>query len=96
MTLRLTLVSRTDCHLCDELRAGVVRLAAGYDVALEEVDVDASPDLEARWGDRVPVLFLGTVEAGREICHHFLDEGRLLALLADCAGPAARNASANP
>lgn len=94
--LRLTLVSRTYCHLCDELRAGVARLAAGCDVALEEVDVDASPDLEARWGDRVPVLLLGTVEAGREICHHFLDEGRLLALLADCAGPVPRSGAAGP
>ena len=38
-------------------------------VAFEEIDVDADPALEARFGERVPVL---TDAAGRELCHYRL------------------------
>jgi len=44
---------------------------------LEWVDVDASPDLEARYGERVPVL----VHADRELCHFFLDVPTVTAYL---------------
>jgi thioredoxin reductase (NADPH) len=40
---------------------------------VEIVDIDQHPDMEARWGDKVPVLLY----AGQEICHYFLDEGAL-------------------
>ena len=39
-------------------------------VDFEELDVDADPALEARYGERVPVL---TDAAGRELCHYRLD-----------------------
>ncbi len=81
MTLQLTLLSRAYCHLCDDMREGLRRLAAGHDVALDELDVDASPEFESRYGERVPVLFAGPVATGRELCHHFLDEGRVRAFL---------------
>lgn len=87
MKPRLTLVMRAYCHLCDDLRAGVARVARGYDVEIEEVDVDADPALEARWSELVPVLLAGSAADGRELCHHFLDEPRLTAWLhgAACA-----------
>lgn len=48
----LTLYTRAGCHLCE--------LAAGNLAALEfdvnPVDIDADPDLRARWSDHVPVL----------------------------------------
>ena len=37
------------------------------------IDVDQHPALEAKWGDKVPVLLDGEVE----ICHYFLDVNRL-------------------
>ena len=43
-------------------------------VAFEEIDVDADPALEARYGARVPVLVRPD---GSEICHHFLDQAAL-------------------
>lgn len=82
MTLRLTLLARAYCHLCDDMREGLRRLAAGHDVAVDELDVDAHPELESRYGECVPVLFAGPVAADRELCHHFLDEGRVRAFLA--------------
>ena len=38
-----------------------------------ELDVDAHPALEARYGDLVPVLVLGDPQTGRELCHYHLD-----------------------
>lgn len=39
-------------------------------VVFEEIDVDADPALEARFGERVPVL---TDASDNEICHYHLD-----------------------
>ena len=52
------------------------------DVAVLEIDVDADPALEARWGDWVPVL----LAEGREVCHYRLDTRALDAILARSAG----------
>jgi glutaredoxin len=71
----LRLYGRGYCHLCEEM-AGALR-ALG--VAFEEFDVDADPALEARYGERVPVL---TDAAGVEICHCRLDEAALRSRLA--------------
>ena len=43
-------------------------------VAFEEVDVDADPALEERYGELVPVL---TEADGTEVCHYHLDEDAL-------------------
>jgi hypothetical protein len=46
--------------------------AAG--IAFEEIDVDADPALEARFGERVPVL---ADRDGNELCHYRLEPGVL-------------------
>jgi hypothetical protein len=48
-------------------------------VPFVEFDVDADEALEARYGERVPVL---TDAAGAEICHYRLDEAALQARVA--------------
>ncbi len=60
---RVVLYTRPGCHLCDEARGVVVtecdRLAVGW----REVDVDADPELQARYGEYVPVVEVdGTVQ----------------------------------
>jgi glutathione S-transferase len=68
--VRLTLYARAYCHLCEDMAAALGPLGAELEFSFVEVDVDADPLLEARYGDKVPVL----VDAhGREICHYFLD-----------------------
>jgi hypothetical protein len=74
----LTLLVRAYCHLCDEMRDALLPLAAANGVALEEIDVDSDPRLEARWGDKVPVLLAGNVE----LCHYRLDGAAVASHLA--------------
>jgi hypothetical protein len=77
----LTLLSRAYCHLCDEMRDALAPLAAAHGARVLERDVDADPALEARYGDRVPVLFAGEPGSGVEVCHYVLDRPRALAAL---------------
>jgi len=77
----LTLLTRAYCHLCDEMLAAVTPLAAASGATLAVIDVDANPWLERLYGDRVPVLFAGDPEAGRELCHGRLDRKQVEAAL---------------
>ena len=58
---KLTLYSRPECHLCEELLADLQPMLPA-DVAVEIVDVDASVALERRYGLRIPVLAAGELE----------------------------------
>ena len=66
---RLTVYSRTYCHLCEEMIAALRQMQADFDFELEIVDVDSAPELERRYGEKVPVLACG----GDEICHYRLE-----------------------
>lgn len=63
----LTLYSRPDCHLCDDAAALVLAIAPNAE--LEVVDVEAVPELEDRYGLRVPVLRRS--DRGAELCWPF-------------------------
>jgi hypothetical protein len=52
---------------------------ASTGLPIDIVDVDAAPELVARYGLRVPVLVI----EGREICQYRLDEAALRRALAD-------------
>ena len=56
MAIRITLYGRADCELCHEMRIVVDEVGRALPLDGEEVDVDGSPELRARWGDTVPVL----------------------------------------
>jgi hypothetical protein len=78
---QLTLLTRAYCHLCDDMRAALEPLAAEARTTIVELDVDADPKLEARFGDRVPVLLDGGAD-GPELCHFRLDHKRVRDALA--------------
>ena len=70
---QLTLYSRKDCCLCEEMK-GVVRQVAGrLPLEIEEVDVDSAPDLQEKYGNEVPVLFIN----GRKAFKYRVTEGEL-------------------
>ena len=76
--MRLTLVHRQDCELCDQMAAELAALGRRQVLPpVDLVDVDANPDLQRRHGLEVPVLLLeGTV-----VCRHRLDAPELLRIL---------------
>jgi hypothetical protein len=88
--LLLTLLSRAYCHLCDEMRVAVAPIAAAHGATLSVVDVDADQTLEAVYGDRVPVLFLGAPGSGIELGHYVCDTTHVSAALAAAASAADR------
>ena len=69
MRVKLTLLVRAYCHLCEQMREQLAPLLVADKVTVELVDVDADPALDARWGDKVPVLLAGE----QELCHYRLD-----------------------
>ncbi len=81
----LTLLHRAYCHLCDDMLDALRPIAAAAGASIAVVDVDAHADLEAVWGDRVPVLFLGPPAPARELCHYNLDAARVRAALVGTA-----------
>jgi glutaredoxin len=58
MTPKLTLYSRRDCCLCDEMKAVIGEVASKLAFELEEIDVDTSAELQKHYGEQVPVLFI--------------------------------------
>ena len=74
----LTLYGRTYCHLCEDMKVALEPLRRDFSFVLHEVDVDADPATEARFGELVPVLMPGlpgaSEDAGEALCHYFLDE----------------------
>lgn len=73
----LTLYVNSYCHLCEEMAAQLLRLQGSVDFALEVVDVEGRPELEAAYAERLPVLLGSDVE----ICHFHLDAEAVRAYL---------------
>jgi glutaredoxin len=54
----LVIYTRKDCCLCDEMKNVIHQVAAQTPLALEEIDVDGSPETQEKYGGEVPVLFI--------------------------------------
>lgn len=63
-THSVTLLTRPGCHLCEDARVIVERVAAeeGAPVTVQNVDLD--PQLASQYGDRVPVVLVDGKEHG--------------------------------
>ena len=70
----IVLYSRSGCHLCDQAAALLARHGLHYEV----VDIDANPDLRARYTECVPVVVID----GKERFRGHVDELLLRRLLA--------------
>jgi thiol-disulfide isomerase/thioredoxin len=78
MAIDLTLLSRSYCHLCQEMEVALAPLAEEFGALVTVLEVDSDPQLEARYDELVPVLLHGE----SEICHYFLDEAKTREYLA--------------
>jgi glutaredoxin len=70
---RLQLITRQGCHLCENAATTLEQIAAEAGLATASVDVDADTELQAEFGDRVPVVLLD----GREHSYFTVDVPRL-------------------
>lgn len=73
----LVLYSRDYCHLCHDMIEALRPLQQARGFRLRVVEVDDDPELERRYGEKVPVL----EGAGEEICHYLLDPAAVDAFL---------------
>ncbi|MEO5983449.1 MAG: glutaredoxin family protein [Pedococcus sp.] len=76
---RIRLLGKPGCHLCDEARAVVARVAADLGIGWVEDSVLEDPDLMQRYGEQIPVTFVD----GRQHDYWRVDETRLRAALQD-------------
>lgn len=76
----VVLYSRKDCHLCDQVKATLSRLSARRDPPFtwSEVDIDSDPELQGRFNEEVPVVFID----GKKAFKYRMSERDFLRLLA--------------
>ena len=74
----ITLLTRPGCHLCDEARAVIARVATDLEVRWTERDITESADDLRDYGEMIPVTLIDGVQ------HDFwrVDEDRLREALA--------------
>ncbi len=65
LPVRVELLSRSGCHLCEDARAIVGEVTARLGLPFTETDVDTDVELRSEWGDLVPVVLLDGV------CHGY-------------------------
>ena len=70
---RLQLLTRAGCHLCAAAAETLERIGAEVGLVPQLVDVDTDPELQAEYGDRVPVVLVD----GREHSYFTVDVDRL-------------------
>lgn len=79
VVIELTIYSRPGCHLCDEMKAAVTRVASfsSSPISVEEIDISTDAELERRYGPEVPVLMVN----GRKAAKYRIVEEELRRLL---------------
>jgi glutaredoxin len=73
----ITLITRVDCHLCQDAEALLRAMAQELGFGLVLLDVDSDRDRANEYSDRVPVILLN----GREHGYWRVEEERLRAAL---------------
>jgi hypothetical protein len=65
--IAFTIYSRAGCHLCDEMKAVVERVASSTTPAasIDVIDISSDPDLESRYGLEIPVLMVNGKKAAK-------------------------------
>ena len=61
--VELELMTRPGCHLCEEMKEAISQAARGLEIRLREVDISQDSELERRFGNDIPVLFVNGSKA---------------------------------
>ncbi|MBV9293611.1 MAG: glutaredoxin family protein [Frankiales bacterium] len=77
--VRVVVLSKAGCHLCEDACAAVARIASDLGVAWREQDITDDAELLAQWAEYVPVILVDG-----EVHDWFrVREDRLRAVLSD-------------
>ena len=77
MTINVTIFSRPGCHLCDDMKDLVRKVARTIPLTLEDIDIYGDDELEERYGLEIPVLFVN----GKRITNGRIKEDALIEVL---------------
>jgi len=66
--IELILYTRNDCPLCHEMEAVLAAEVPKFDARIQRIEIDGDPELEARFGTEVPVLFVNDRKAFKYRC----------------------------
>ncbi|WP_258803287.1 glutaredoxin family protein [Pseudarthrobacter sp. NS4] len=61
-TPRVVLITKADCHLCEEARQAVGRVTAALGLEWTEEPVDHQPELRERYAEEIPVVLVDGVQ----------------------------------
>ncbi len=75
--VRITLIGKPGCHLCDEAREVIARVATDLGVGWEERSIEHDAALAEQYWEQIPV----TLVDGRQHDYWRVDEARLRAAL---------------
>ena len=76
--VRITLIGKPGCHLCDDAREVIARVAQDLRVGWQELSIADDPTLSAAYLEQIPV----TLVDGEQHDYWRVDEARLRAALA--------------
>ena len=54
----ILLYTRKDCCLCEEMKEIVRKVAGEFPLDVKEIDIDSAADLQEKYGNEVPVIFI--------------------------------------
>ena len=75
--IKVTIYSRPGCHLCDDMKDLVRKVARTIPLTLEDIDIYGDDELEERYGLEIPVLFVN----GTRIANARIKEDALIKVL---------------
>lgn len=58
MAARITLIGKPGCHLCDDAREVIIRVAGRLGVQWEEISILDDPALTQRYANDIPVTLV--------------------------------------
>jgi hypothetical protein len=77
LPVRITLIGKPGCHLCDDAREVIARVAQDLQVGWRELSIADDPTLSAAYWEQIPV----TLVDGAQHDYWRVDEARLRAAL---------------
>jgi glutaredoxin len=75
--MKIKILSKADCHLCDEAKQTIERATNRLPIEIEVIDIEKDAELFNQYRYDIPVIFLDE----RKIFKHRVDEQKLKKIL---------------